>query len=135
VTIRLPTAVRAKVVDHAREGDPREVCGVLAGERGDGYRVDHAIRTRNAADRPRVAYEIPPEELLAVVSAVEDEGRDVVGFYHSHPTGPTEPSATDCEAATWVDHLYLIVALAPDPSVTAWRWTGERFREEPVRIE
>lgn len=141
MTVRLPAAVRRELIAHAREGTPPEVCGVLAGERGergergdsddDGARVERAIRTPNAAATPRTAYEVPPERLHAVLTDVEAAGEDVVGFYHSHPDGPAEPSATDRAAATWTGHLYLIVA--PDaPAVRAWRWTGERFAEVAV---
>ena len=53
VTVVLPAAVRAAVVDHAREGAPEEVVGVLAGRRGDDVStVERALRARNAADAP-----------------------------------------------------------------------------------
>lgn len=149
MTLLLPADVRATVLDHAREGLPREVCGVLAGRRGDSDgetdedrrdRVERAIRTRNAAADPRRAYEIEPVELHGVLTDVEDAGLDVVGFYHSHPTGAAAPSPTDRAAATWDDHLYVVVAPADGAggaggaggTVRAWRWSGDSFAEEPV---
>ena len=157
VTVVLPAAVRAVVVDHAREGAPEEVVGVLAGRRGDDVStVERALRARNAADAPRTRYEIAPDEQLALLEQVETSGSDVVGFYHSHPRGPAEPSDVDAGRAAWPGRSYLIVSLAgelgnglagePDdelagepgnepadgPTVGSWRWTGERFREEAV---
>ncbi len=139
MTLLLPESVRTALLDHAREGRPREVCGVLAGRRdADGEtdgrqdRVERAIRTRNVADAPRIAYEIAPEELHRVLTDVEAEDRDVVGFYHSHPTGPAAPSPTDRAAATWTGHLYVVVAPDADQAVRAWRWSGDAFDEEPV---
>jgi len=133
VTVHIPDSVRTALLDHAREGVPREVCGVLAGRRDEADCVERAIRTPNGADDPRRAYEIPPERLHRVITDVEASGDDVVGFYHSHPRGPPRPSETDRAAATWVDHLYVVVVPTQTPSVTAWRWTGDRFRETPVR--
>lgn len=105
---------------------------MLAGQRGDDEeRVDRGVRTPNAAATPRTAYEIPPERLHAVLTDVEAAGEDVLGFYHSHPDGPAEPSATDRATATWAGHLYLIVVPGSE-TVRAWRWTGERFDEVAV---
>ncbi len=151
MTLLLPHGARATMLDHAREGLPREVCGVLAGHRDDEGsdgdpddrggarrdRAERAIRARNAADDPRRAYEIPPVELHGVLTDVEDAGLDVIGFYHSHPTGAAAPSPTDRAAATWDDHLYVVVAPAEGDggaggTVRAWRWSGDSFAEEPV---
>lgn len=160
----LPEHVRSKIVAHAREGAPEEVCGILAGSRGDGEHADHRVEAArpagNVADRPRTRYEIDPREQLELVEAVEDAGRAVVGFYHSHPRGPGEPSATDAAEATWPGRSYLIVSLdggvdsrdspevpgehaasgtsaerhPSDASVGSWRWTGEEFVPEDVRV-
>lgn len=147
--LHVTAAARDEMVAHARKGAPEEVCGVLAGERraaaaeggddtadgGDADRVEAVHRTANATDAPRTRYRVDPEELLATVEAVEAAGRDVVGFYHSHPRGPLAPSATDEERATWTGYLYLVVSLAGDrPELGAWRWTGDGFEREPVRV-
>lgn len=125
-----------EIVDHAREGTPEEVCGVLAGATdGDRARVETTVPAPNAADHPRTTYRIDPEELFAIVEGVEDRGRAVVGFYHSHPGGPRRPSPTDVARATWTDHVYLIVSLGGDwPFLDAWVWDGEGFENEPVRV-
>lgn len=115
---------------HAREGAPEEVCGVLGGEEST---VTATRRVRNVADTPRTRYELDPEEQLAAIEAVESDG-ELIGFYHSHPEGPPEPSATDRARASWADAYYAIVSL-PDESVRAWYWTGEEFLETPVGID
>jgi proteasome lid subunit RPN8/RPN11 len=55
-------------------------------------------------------------------------GLAVVGFYHSHPRSPAEPSATDLSEASYPDHLYLIVSLAAEPpDVAVFRFVGGTF--------
>lgn len=141
MTLVLPERLEDAVVRHAREGAPEEVVGVFAGERDTGgpggpeptARVERLLRAENAAERPETRYEIAPAEELALLERVEEAGDDVVGFYHSHPTGPLAPSPTDERLAAWPDHSYVIVSLAGDePAVASWRWTGETFDEEPV---
>lgn len=126
------------ILDHATEAVPREACGVLAGSRGTSDRpavATTAHQTANAAETPTLRYSIDPEELLGVVETVEQAGREVVGFYHSHPAGPTSPSDTDHREATWADHHYIIASLAGrPPTLDAWVWTGERFARDAVTI-
>lgn len=133
--LRLPREAYDAIVDRAREGAPEEVCGVLVGDHGDESAVRRAIPTDNAADAPRTRYEIDPEELYAVIEDAEDDGDAVVGFYHSHPEGPARPSGTDLAQATWTGYSYLIVDLAGEPFVGSWRYTGESFSREVLRLE
>jgi proteasome lid subunit RPN8/RPN11 len=127
----------ADLVAHAREGRPQEVCGVLAGTYGEASsRVTHVHRANNVADDPRTAYEIDPAALVERIEAIEAAGRDVVGFYHSHPEGPLEPSPTDLAGATWTGYSYVIVAPAhADRRIGSWRWRGDAFEAESVRID
>lgn len=133
--LELAIGVREAVVAHAREGAPEEVCGVLAGMTGnEDARVSAAERVPNVAARPQSRYELDPEAQMRAMHALEDAGREVVGFYHSHPQGPTGPSATDAAQAAWPGYRYVIVSLGESVEIGSWVWDGERFREEAVRI-
>jgi proteasome lid subunit RPN8/RPN11 len=137
----LAPGVQSDIVDHAREGTARtppvEVCGVLAGARGaTGDRVTDVRRVANVADDPTTRYELDPAATLTAIEEVTDAGTEVVGFYHSHPTGPAGPSPVDRELATWPGYVYLVVSLAgAEPVLSAWRWTGERFKRLSVERE
>lgn len=122
-------------IDHAREGAPAEVCGVLGGERGATSHARTLHRAENVATTPRTEYRIDPTEQLALMEALEANGEEVVGFYHSHPHGPAEPSPTDRRRATWTDRSYVIIVLGGShPYVGSWRWTGEAFEQEAVAL-
>jgi proteasome lid subunit RPN8/RPN11 len=127
------------ILAHADAGGDEEVCGVLGGERrgegsdDEGY-VETVHRAANAADDPRTRYLIDPEEQLAIVEAIEDAGRQVVGFYHSHPRGPPVPSETDAERAAWPGYSYAICVPGEQPYLGSWRWTGEAFEREAVAL-
>lgn len=137
-TLTFTEAAYEAVLMHARTGAPEEVCGVLGGSRDDPAgesRVRSVHRTANVAERPRTTYRIDPAEQYDAMRDVEARGAEIVGFYHSHPTGPTHPSATDRDRATWRGYSYVIVALTDDePSVGSWRWTGEAFEPESVVV-
>lgn len=132
--MKLTESAAEALVDHATAGAPAEVVGVLAGER-EPDRAVRALRGTNVADRSRSRYELDPVEQLELLEAVDAAGDEVVGFYHSHPNGPPEPSLTDAERATWKGYVYAIVSLVGgDPTIGAWRWTGDRFESEPVSV-
>lgn len=125
------------VVYAGYDGGAEEVCGVLAGEYDDERsRVTATYATENVADTPEIRYYIDPEEQLAVIEEIEDAGLDVVGFYHTHPAGPTQPSETDADRATWPDYSYAICAFDGYPYLGSWRWRGgdETFEQEIVRV-
>ncbi|MGM0448595.1 MAG: desampylase [Methanobacteriota archaeon] len=127
------------VVRRARAGDAEEVCGVLAGTRRDGDEpsvVARAHEAENVSDAPAVRYRIDPEEQLELFESIEAAGRDVVGFYHSHPAGPPRPSETDAARATWPGYSYVICALDGRPFVGSWRWRGGEagFEQERVSV-
>ncbi|WP_430505903.1 desampylase [Haloparvum sp. PAK95] len=125
------------VVYAGYDGGSEEVCGVLAGEYDDERsRVTDTYATENAADTPEIRYYIDPEEQLAVIEEIEESGLDVVGFYHTHPAGPTQPSETDADRAAWPDYSYAICAFDGYPYLGSWRWRGddEAFEQEIVRV-
>ncbi|MDY6764496.1 MAG: M67 family metallopeptidase, partial [Halobacteria archaeon] len=99
-------------------------------------RVKKSYPVENASETPRTNYLMESEDQLEKIEKIEDEGLEIVGFYHSHPKGPNNPSQTDAERATWPDHSYVIVSLRDDnnPFVGSWVWTGEEFKEEEVKV-
>ena len=132
----VPESVRSTLLERARSGAPKEVCGVLAGEYGEYVStVERAIAAPNAAAHPRTTYEIAPTVLLETIESIEGAGDDVVGFYHSHPDGPVAPSPTDVAEATWSGYSYLLCLLEPAPVIGSWRWDGprDRFARECLR--
>ena len=137
MTLTLPTAIADAIQEHARAGAPEEIVGILAGHRENGNStVTRAYRATNAAKRPRTRYEIAPQMELELLDRIDDAGLETVGFYHSHPKGPIEPSETDAELAAWPGYSYVIVSLGSDrPEIGSWRWRGDRFEREPVWIE
>lgn len=131
--LTLPHRVHDGIVRHA-DGE-HEVCGVLAGDYdADESRATDRHPATNAAATPATRYRIDPEELLGILEAIEADGRDVVGFYHSHPNGPPEPSETDAERATWTGYSYVICTPDDPPSLGSWRWDGSTFQRERVAV-
>lgn len=98
-------------------------------------RVTAVRRVPNVDDDPRFRYELDSAATVEAIDALEAEGLTHVGFYHSHPEGPRGPSRTDEARATWPGYVYLIVSLGAEPTIGAWRWSGEAFVQLPVAVD
>jgi proteasome lid subunit RPN8/RPN11 len=116
------------VIAHAQADAPNECCGYM--RLTDGH-VDDVVRAENLRNSP-YGYEIDPKALLAA-NDLDDEGFGVA-IYHSHPRSPAEPSQTDINLAHYPHWLYVIVSLAGEPSMRAWRIADGRVEEEPVNV-
>jgi proteasome lid subunit RPN8/RPN11 len=104
--VRMPAAVIADLLAHARDDSPNECCGLLVGRRGV---VERAVRARNLEAGP-TRYLIDPQDHFAAIKAARADGLRVIGAYHSHPAGPAAPSPSDiAEASGGSDFLYVIV--------------------------
>jgi proteasome lid subunit RPN8/RPN11 len=127
--VTVTAAVIETVVRHARAAAPNECCGMLV---GGAQIVDEAVRAGNISDRPLTRFLIEPRDHLDALRRARLRGRDVVGFYHSHPNSPASPSRTDIAEATYPGHLFLIVGLAANPpDVRLYRVEAGNFLETP----
>jgi len=87
---------------------PEEACGLLSGQSEAGvYRVAAVIPTTNELHSP-VRYRIDPQEQIAAFNQIDAQGLELVGIYHSHPAGPSFPSAIDIAEAFYPEAAYLI---------------------------
>jgi proteasome lid subunit RPN8/RPN11 len=126
---RLPAHVAGAIVAHARRERPRECCGLLLG-RGD--EIAEAVPAENLSADPN-RFLLDPERHIDVRRDARRRGLDVVGFYHSHPHSPAEPSPTDEAEAGGDGALHLIVSLQADvPSMRVFAAGGRGFDEVPI---
>jgi proteasome lid subunit RPN8/RPN11 len=95
------------IVAAAAAAHPLEACGLLFGSTHGitGWQI-----AANVAPNPERAFEIDPGALFAALRAERAGGPPVIGYWHSHPTGRAEPSATDAAMAAPDGRYWLIVA-------------------------
>lgn len=119
--VKLPAAAQALIIEHARQGKPEEICGIL---RGVGLQAYEAFRGKNIASERIENYEVDPQTLLRQFD-FEDQGEEMMGIYHSHPVSVAYPSATDAWNAHYPESIYFICSLEFDdaPVIRAFRMT------------
>jgi len=104
-------AIRAAADDAA----PEECCGLLTGRPGC---IERATRAANVAEDRRRWFEIDPQALIDAHRVARRGGAAVIGYFHSHPSGPAKPSEIDRAQAA---HDGSVWAIAGASGVTFWR--------------
>ena len=128
-------ARHAEIVhSHLCRAYPEEGCGVLLGREAEGERwVERVIAIDNVREDSRHnRYLIAPGQFLAAEREARAADLDVIGFFHSHPDHPSEPSAFDLEHAwPWYSYLIVSVERGTVKDARSWRLTEDRTRFEP----
>lgn len=121
-----------EMIAHAREEDPNECCGIVAGKDGKATRLYRITNTQKSPYR----YNMDPKELLHAYREIEDNGWEILALYHSHPHSEAYPSQTDLRLATWPDAYYVLVSLMDkdSPDVRAFTMLDGRIDEHELRV-
>ena len=104
----LPRALTNELLHQAQLGDTNEICGLIAARNG------HASRCYpipNIAAEPQRRYIMDPAGQINALRDMRENNEELFAIYHSHPSSPAEPSATDMAEASYPEALYLIISL------------------------
>jgi desampylase len=115
MAIRVTRPVLDQMQAEAKRAAPEECCGILLG--CDGL-IEDALPAVNVAANRRLLFEIDPQVLVDAHRAARSGGPQILGFFHSHPIGPAEPSATDRERSARDGSVWAIVG---ETGVAFWR--------------
>ena len=133
MAVTLSDAVLASIREHGAEAYPHECCGALIGSNGA---VLESFALPNMTDEgPRRRFLVRPGDYRAAEARAAETGRELLGFYHSHPDHPAEPSQYDLDHA-WPFFSYVIVSVrnGQPRELRSWRLRDDRsqFDEEDV---
>lgn len=151
-TLKIPQQILDEMVSHARELDPSECCGLLAGTSGTvtrHYRITNSVAEDvrapqvfdeagvkrlghlSEATRAEVAYFMDPKEMLAAFKDMRERRLELTVIYHSHTHSPAYPSATDIGLAYYPEAAYMIVSLEDKskPDIRAYWITNRLVRQ------
>jgi [CysO sulfur-carrier protein]-S-L-cysteine hydrolase len=110
---------------HAQECLPEEACGILGGS-GDFVKI--VMPVTNELHSP-VNFRMAPEEQLKAFLWLEEHDLDMLGYYHSHPTGPAHLSETDL-----LNFFYPgVVLMLLSPEGSTWRVKGFIIEEKAIK--
>lgn len=106
--IRIPRKITTQLLHLAQISPETEICGLIGGING---LPTHCYPVANIAEHPAQRFLLDPAQQISVMKAMREQGETLFAIYHSHPTAPAQPSATDLEMAAYPDAIYLIISL------------------------
>ena len=131
----------AAIRRHGEAGYPHEICGLLIGERAGGDKVVREVvpveNEWEEIDEQHRRFLITPQTFTREERRARGAGREILGFYHSHPDHPARPSETDREWA-WPTYSYVILAVDGGRAgdLASWTLKDDRsgYDREPVVV-
>jgi proteasome lid subunit RPN8/RPN11 len=129
----LTAAVNEAIRRHGAEAYPHECCGALIGR--DGI-VSEAFGLPNTTEEgPRRRFLVRPSDYRDAERRAASAGAELLGFYHSHPDHPAQPSQYDLDHA-WPFFSYVIVSVRDrvPGDMTSWRLRDDRSAFDPETL-
>jgi proteasome lid subunit RPN8/RPN11 len=124
----IPQQIIDGMIAHARELDPYECCGILAGRNGtvtQMYRIKNIVALDGAeklssfdpakaahlerlspAERAEIAFVMDMQDFSAAKKDIRNKELDLQVVYHSHPHDPARPSVTDIKIASDYEEIW-----------------------------
>ncbi len=136
--IRLRSADVEEIKKIAQKTYPHECCGVMVGSVENGVKtVTQLIPAENQrTDSPANRYLITPDLLNELEKKLKGTDRAIVGFFHSHPDVPAQPSTYDQDHA-WPWYSYVIVSVNKGQAgeIHNWKLRDDRSAFDAEKIE
>jgi proteasome lid subunit RPN8/RPN11 len=118
--------------EHVEAEIPFEACGLIG---GTGIQAIKVMSISNILKSP-VRFRMHPQEQIEAFTAFEAQGLELLAIYHSHPTGPAQPSPTDLAEAYYPEALTLIWShLSGDWTYRAFRLVDGSFQEATLVVQ
>lgn len=89
--LAIPREISEQMARHAEACLPEEACGLLAGRPG---KISRIFLVENDLHSP-VRFHMHPLSQWKALDQIDKEGLELLGIFHSHPAGPSEPSRSD----------------------------------------
>jgi proteasome lid subunit RPN8/RPN11 len=148
--LTLSSELAQKIQNHGVETYPYECCGALLGRDLDPSALSPAdgaaLPTREILalyplvnrrdDSPRNRFSVTSDDVRDAERAAREKSIDVVGWYHSHPDHPAEPSQYDRDHAwPWYSYIIVSVANGKPEHMTSWRLSDDRAQFGPEAVQ
>lgn len=106
--IQLSRKITNQLLHLAQMSPTQEICGLIGASNGI---ASTCYPIQNIAEQPETRFQLEPKQQINALSTLRDKKETLFAIYHSHPSAPAIPSATDIELASYPDAIYLIISL------------------------
>ena len=121
-----------EIIRHAKESDPDEACGILAGKK---EKVEKVYKMTNTSDKPEMCYFMDTKEQFKILKEIRNLGLEMAAIYHSHAHSEAYPSKRDIELAYYPAASYVIISLEDKgkPVARSFKIVEGKITEEEIK--
>jgi proteasome lid subunit RPN8/RPN11 len=108
---------------HAEATYPNECVGAMIGTIVNGNKVvESALKLENSAEgSQRAYYQLSPDHLMKADRAAREQGKELIGIYHSHPDCDAYFSETDLKnSCPWYSFVVLSIKQGKFDHANSW---------------
>lgn len=106
--IKIPRNITNQLLHLAQLSPEQEICGLIGSIES---LPKHCYPVTNCAKTPDSKFQMDPAEQISALAKMRDRDESLFAIYHSHPSTPAVPSATDLVMAAYPEALNLIISL------------------------
>jgi proteasome lid subunit RPN8/RPN11 len=137
LALKIGAADMDSIHEHAKEAYPEECAGILVGmDNGEAKVIVDVWRADNTHEGERERrFLIEPLKIKEFEDAARERDLDILGFYHSHPDHPAEPSEYDRDHA-WPYYSYIITSVSGEEikDTNSWLLRDDRSGYDLERV-
>jgi proteasome lid subunit RPN8/RPN11 len=135
IPVNLSPEARNTMEKDAIESFPNECCGFFYGSLDGSREVEYAVPVTNIKEGDkRRRFTIDPLDYMKAEKHAIENGKTLLGIYHSHPLHPAVPSEHDrSQAMPWFSYIILSVDNDNIEDLRSYQLDEFRqFQEEPI---
>ncbi|AMA73263.1 MULTISPECIES: M67 family metallopeptidase [Aneurinibacillus] len=123
----LHEATYEEMIAYCKQKLPNEACGLISGPIGAEIGLT-LWKLSNEAKKPD-RFLLSKPAVAEVLEKMKQQGEQLTGIFHSHPTTEAYPSVTDIAYNPYPEVAYIIVSLAaPSPVVRCFTMKNNEVR-------
>ena len=123
---------------HAEATYPNECVGAMIGTIAKGNKVvESAVKLENSAEgSQRAYYQLSPDHLMKADRAARDQGKELIGIYHSHPDCDAYFSETDLKnSCPWYSFVVLSIKKGKFDHANSWLPDADQTHADKEELE
>jgi proteasome lid subunit RPN8/RPN11 len=136
--LRIEQQPFAEMKRHAEATYPNECVGAMIGTISNGNKVvESAVRLENSAEgSQRAYYQLSPEHLMKADRAAREQGKELIGIYHSHPDCDAYFSETDLKnSCPWYSFVVLSIRKGKFDHANSWLPDADQTKADKEELE
>jgi proteasome lid subunit RPN8/RPN11 len=132
--IIIKNEVYQKLLDLLEKHNPNIVCGFLVGERDDKNKIIRVNDVREIKTRcnPKIHFQPVFSDFRRVADEIHKEGKSIVGEFHTHPEGNSNPTGRDMKIMRWMKTGFWIIV--SENSISAMIFDVEELKINITKI-